>query len=114
AAYGRLAAAWGAEVGGWDRLRTPYLDGLGMQVEIAPEPVVPEGWDAVVSSAYSHVAGTSRAAFLAELVALRRSIVVAGTHGKGTVAAMIAFVLRESGRDPAWLIGATVPRVRRR
>jgi UDP-N-acetylmuramate--alanine ligase len=110
-AYARLADAWGAQVGGWDRLRTPYLDGLVTQVEIAPEPVVPDGWEAVVSSAYPQVAGTSRAAFLAELVALRRSIVVAGTHGKGTVAAMIAFVLRESGRDPAWLIGAPVPQL---
>jgi len=110
-AYARLADAWGAEVGGWDRVRTPYLDGLAAQVEIAPEPAVPERWEAVVSSAYPQVAGTSRAAFLAELVALRRSIVVAGTHGKGTVAAMIAYVLRESGRDPAWLIGAPVPQL---
>jgi UDP-N-acetylmuramate--alanine ligase len=110
-AYARLAAAWGAEVGGWDRVRTPYVDGLDGPVEIEPEPVVADGWETVVSSAYPHVAGMSRAAFLAELVALRRSIVVAGTHGKGTVAAMIAFVLRESGRDPAWLIGAPVPQL---
>ncbi len=55
--------------------------------------------------------GTSRAELLAELVALRRSIVVAGTHGKGTTAAMIAFALRETGGDPAWLIGAPVPQL---
>jgi UDP-N-acetylmuramate--alanine ligase len=110
-AYARLAAAWGAEVGGWDRVQTPYLEGLDARVETAAEPVVPDGWEAVVSSAYPQVSGTSRAAFLAELVALRRSLVVAGTHGKGTVAAMIAFVLRESGRDPAWLIGAPVPQL---
>ena len=110
-AYARLAAAWGAEVGGWDRVNTPYLDGLDVPIELESEPVVPDGWEAVVSSAYPQVHGTSRAAFLAELTALRRSIVVAGTHGKGTVAAMIAFVLRESGRDPAWLIGAPVPQL---
>ena len=110
-AYARLSQAWGAEVGGWDRVGTPYLDGLELPLEIAPEPVVPAGWEVVVSSAYREISGTSRAGFLAELVALRRSIVVAGTHGKGTVAAMIAFVLRESGCDPAWLIGAPVPQL---
>lgn len=111
-AYARLAQAWGAEVGGWDAVRTPYLEGLdGLRVEIAAEPVVPDGWEVVVSSAYSGVTGRTRADFLAELVALRRSIVIAGTHGKGTVAAMIAFVLRETGRDPAWLIGAPVPQL---
>ena len=111
-AYARLANAWGAEVGGWDSVRTPYLDGLdGIRVDIAAEPVVPEGWEVVVSSAYPSITGRTRAEFLAELVALRHSIVVAGTHGKGTVAAMIAFVLRETGRDPAWLIGAPVPQL---
>jgi UDP-N-acetylmuramate--alanine ligase len=110
--YARLAQAWGAEVGGWDAVRTPYLEGLdGVRVEIAAEPVVPGGWEVVVSSAHPGVGGRTRAEFLAELVGLRRSIVVGGTHGKGTVAAMIAFVLRETGNDPAWLIGAPVPQL---
>jgi UDP-N-acetylmuramate--alanine ligase len=111
-AYAQLARAWGAEVGGWDRVRTPYLAGLdGVEVEISPEPVAPDGWEAVVSSAYPGVPGRSRAELLAELVGLRRSIVVAGSHGKGTTAAMIAFALRETGGDPAWLIGAPVPQL---
>jgi UDP-N-acetylmuramate--alanine ligase len=111
-AYAQLARSWGAEVGGWDRVRTPYLEPLhGIEVEISPEPAVPDGWEPVVSSAYPGVAGTSRAHLLAELVGLRRSIVVAGTHGKGTTAAMIAFALRETGGDPAWLIGAPVPQL---
>ena len=107
--YAFLARAWGAEVGGWDRVETPYLRRLdGIRVEIAPEPVVPEGWEAVVSSAYPAVPGTSRAAFLAELVSLRRSIVVAGAHGKTTTTGMIAFTLAELSLDPAWLIGGEI------
>jgi UDP-N-acetylmuramate--alanine ligase len=111
-AYAQLAQAWGAEVGGWDRHDTPYLAALdGARVELAPEPVVPAGWDVVVSSAYPQVAGLRRGAFLRELVAARRAIVVTGAHGKGTTAAAVAFVLRETGRDPAWLIGAPVPQL---
>jgi len=111
-AYAQLARAWGADVGGWDRVRTSYLEALGdVRVEVSPQPVVPDGWEAVVSSAYPDVPGLRRRDFLRELVGARPSVVVAGTHGKGTTAAMIAFVLRETGRDPAWLIGAPVPQL---
>ena len=111
-AYAQLARAWGAEVGGWDRVDTPYLVPLrDAALELSPEPVVPEGWEVVVSAAYSGVPGRKRGEFLAELVGLRQAIVVGGTHGKGTTAAMIAFALRETGRDPAWLIGAPVPQL---
>jgi UDP-N-acetylmuramate--alanine ligase len=111
--YAALARAWGAEVGGWDRAETPYLRHLdGVPVELAPEPVVPEGWEVVVSTAYAGQAeGRSRADFLAELVSLQDAIVVGGSHGKGTTAAMIAFALDRLGRDPAFLIGAEVPQL---
>src|SRR5207249_11036554 len=47
-AYAQLARAWGADVGGWDRVRTAFLEPLaGVPLEISPEPVVPEGWEAV-------------------------------------------------------------------
>src|SRR5688500_20358765 len=73
-AYAQLARAWGAEVGGWDRVATPYLDAFaGERVELAPGPVVPDGWEAVVSAAYPDVPGRPRAEFLAALVGLRRS-----------------------------------------
>ncbi|HSO01307.1 MAG TPA: Mur ligase family protein, partial [Gaiellaceae bacterium] len=110
--YAFLARAWGAEVGGWDRVDTPYLRLLdGAEVVLADEPVVPDGWEAVVSSAYPAVPGTRRADFLAELVSLRRAIVVAGAHGKTTTTGMIAFVLAELGLDPAWLIGGEIPQL---
>jgi UDP-N-acetylmuramate--alanine ligase len=109
-AYATIAAAWGAEVGGWDRVDTVYLRDLP-NVTLAPEPVVPEGWEVVVSSAYPSVPGKPRAAFLAELVSLRDSVVVAGAHGKTTTSGMIAFVLRELGRDPAFAIGGVIPQL---
>ncbi len=112
--YALLARAWGAEVGGWDRVDTPYLTALGgALIELAPDPVVPEGWnEVVVSTAYrDQVGGRPRAEFLAELVSLQRSIVVAGAHGKTTTAAMIAFCLDQLGDDPAFLIGGEIPQL---
>jgi UDP-N-acetylmuramate--alanine ligase len=113
-AYAVLARAWGAEVRGWDRVRTPYLEQLeGIDIEISDEPPQPpEGWDVFVSTAFAgRVPGKTRAALLAELVSLRESIVVAGAHGKTTTSGMIAFCLERLGRDPAWLIGADIPQL---
>src|SRR4051795_10069228 len=112
--YAILAQAWGAEVAGWDRAETPYLrhfEGIG--VEIAPEPPPPPaGWEVFVSTAFAgRVEGRPRADLLAELVAQRRAIVVAGAHGKTTTSAMIAFCLDRLGEDPAYLIGGEIPQL---
>jgi UDP-N-acetylmuramate--alanine ligase len=111
-AYAQVARAWGAEVGGWDRNDTPYLHAFAHErIEIGGKPVVPDGWEVVVSSAYPGVAGRPRAELLAELVSLRRSIVITGAHGKTTTTAMIAYTLRETGGDPAWIVGGEVPQL---
>jgi len=112
--YALLARAWGAEVAGWDRVETPYLRHLDdIAVEISAEPPAPPpGWDAYVSTAFAgRVDGRSRADLVAELVALRRTIVVAGAHGKTTTSAMIAFCLDRLGLEPAFLIGGDVPQL---
>jgi UDP-N-acetylmuramate--alanine ligase len=112
--YALLARAWGAEVAGWDRVETPYLQHLeGVAVEISPEPPVPPpGWEAYVSTAFvDRVDGRPRADLIAELVSLQPAIVVAGAHGKTTTSAMIAFCLDRLGLDPAFLIGGDVPQL---
>ena len=62
--YALLAGAWGAEVRGWDRVRTPYLDRLDdIEVEISADPPQPPpGWEVFVSTAFAdRVSGRSRA-----------------------------------------------------
>jgi UDP-N-acetylmuramate--alanine ligase len=114
--YALLAHAWGAEVSGWDRYDTPYLEHVratGIPVDVRPEaPLPPEGAEVYVSAAFAgRVEGRSRTELLAELASLQQAIVVAGAHGKTTTAAMIAFVLDRLGRDPSFLIGADVPQL---
>lgn len=111
--YAVLAKAWGAEVSGWDRFETPYLEHVreaGIPVTVAPDPPSPpKGAEAVVSTAFAgRVPGKSRAELLAELVSLQDAIVVAGAHGKTTTAAMIAFALDRLGHDPSFLLGGEV------
>jgi len=111
--YAIVARAWGAEVSGWDPNETPYLAHVreaGIPVAVSPEPPdPPTGAEAVVSTAYAgRVEGRSRGGFLAELIALRRSIVVSGAHGKTTTSAMIAYCLDALGDDPSFLIGGEV------
>ena len=79
-------------------------------VEISPEPPSPpSGWDVYVSTAFAgRIDGRPRADLLAELVSQRRTIVVAGAHGKTTTTAMIAFCLDRLGLDPSFLIGGDV------
>jgi UDP-N-acetylmuramate--alanine ligase len=118
---------WGAEVGGSDRARSSYIDRLeanGIEVAIGHDAAqVPERAEVIVSSAIAadnpepEVSRARdqevrmRSELLAELVALRPSIVVAGAHGKTTTSAMIAFVLDRLGLDPAFLIGGEIPQL---
>ena len=112
-AYANIARARGAAVRGWDLRETIFMETLdGIEIDLGDAPEPPAGWEVVVSTAHAkRIAGTPRAKFLAELVAAQPSIVVGGAHGKTTTAAMIAFVLREAARDPAWIIGGVVPQL---
>jgi len=112
-AYANIARAWGAEVAGWDARDTIFLEAVSdVDVAIGGEPSPPVGFEIVVSTAHAgRIEGRSRAEFLAELVSLRRSIVVGGAHGKTTTTAMIAYALRELGHDPSWIVGGVVPQL---
>jgi UDP-N-acetylmuramate--alanine ligase len=119
-----LVAGLGADVGGSD-IRpsrfTPLLETAGIAFMIGAQRAenVPAGAEVVYSSAVPldnpEVAAAERrhhrGELLAELVSARRSIVVGGTHGKTTTAAMIAFCLQELGQDPAFVLGTEVPQL---
>jgi len=112
-AYALIAKAWGADVSGWDQAETPYLTNVraaGIVVEIAPEPTLPgPELERYVSTAYTaRIDGRPRAELLAELVSLRKSIVVTGAHGKTTTSGMIAFCLDRLGLDPAFIVGGEI------
>jgi UDP-N-acetylmuramate--alanine ligase len=116
-----VAKQLGAEVTGSDRAESSYSERLraaGIEPSIGHDAAnVPDGADVVVSTAIpdtnpelarAQAAGLRvlhRGDLLAETAALKRSIAVAGAHGKTTTTGMLAHILRATGRDPAFLIG---------
>jgi UDP-N-acetylmuramate--alanine ligase len=125
--YARAAHALGASVSGSDRADSPYLRRLreegvlraavghdaanvpaGQDVEVFYSSAVPADNPERIVARERGLAERPRADLLAELTAMRRTIAVAGAHGKTTTSAMIVHALRELGADPGWLIGATI------
>jgi UDP-N-acetylmuramate--alanine ligase len=48
---------------------------------------------------------------LGQVMAERYGIAVAGTHGKSTTTAMIAYAMLQCGEDPSFVVGGTVPQL---
>ncbi len=119
--WARVARQLGATVSGTDRADGPALDGLrelGVAVRVGHAAEhVPDGAEVVYSTAIpadnperarARERGwpeRPRAELLRELTALKRTIAVAGAHGKTTTTSMVAHALLELGAAPGYLIG---------
>jgi UDP-N-acetylmuramate--alanine ligase len=120
-AIARLLLARGARVSGSDVRRTALIDELeteGATVAIGhraenvgtPELVVVSSAIApdnpeFVAALERGIDIKTRGAMLAELTGSRKTIAVAGTHGKTTTTAMIATLLEHAGLEPTYAIG---------
>jgi UDP-N-acetylmuramate--alanine ligase len=115
----------GAVVSGSDRTDSSYMERLravGLEVAVGHDAGrLPDGAEVVVSTAIANdnpelrlarergLVVRRRGELLAELCVEKRLIAVAGTHGKTTTTAMLAWALREIGADPAFFVGGEVP-----
>jgi UDP-N-acetylmuramate--alanine ligase len=126
-AYARAVHALGAEVSGSDAAESEQTRALasegvlaaaighdagnlpsGDDVELYFSSAVPAANPERAAARERGLREAPRAALLGELSALRRTIAVAGTHGKTTTASMLVHALRAAGLDPGWLVGAPV------
>jgi UDP-N-acetylmuramate--alanine ligase len=125
--YARAAQALGASVSGSDASSGPYLERLaadgvlearvghaaenlpgGSDVEVIySSAVAPENLERLAARERG-IPERPRAELLAELTALRRTIAVAGTHGKTTTASMLVHALRAADLAPGWLVGGSI------
>lgn len=122
-ALAQILLARGTPVSGSDAQAsemTTRLQQLGARVSIGHRAELVDGVDRVVVSDAVHeenvelararalgILVVRRSQLLAELMAEKRGIAVAGTHGKTTVTAMTGAVLVEAGLDPTVVAGGT-------
>jgi len=120
-AIARLLLERGDTVTGSDRVLSPFavdLQKAGVAVYIGHHPRYVTGVDWVVRSSAipddnpevqaalaTNIPVYKRADFLGQLMTGKTGIAVAGTHGKTTTTAMIAWILTELKRNPSFIIG---------
>lgn len=114
----------GYKVSGSDMKKTEtteYLESLGIKVNYSHEPSNVTGSDVIViSSAVGEdnrevmaartekIPVIRRAEMLAELMRMKFSIAIAGTHGKTTTTSIIGHILKVGGLDPTVIVGGRV------
>ena len=125
-AYAIAARALGAVVTGSDQAESPYLARVrgagidpaighaaenlpdGADVEVVVSTAIPADNPEVVAARERGLAVLPRAALLGELTREKRTIAVAGAHGKTTTSSMAAHALLACGLHPSYLIGGTL------
>jgi UDP-N-acetylmuramate--alanine ligase len=123
-AIARLLKESGYVVTGSDRALSQFavdLQNDGVSIYIGHHPRNVAGADLVIRSSAiaddnpeveaakrAGIPVYKRADFLGQLMADKTGIAVAGTHGKTTTTAMIAWTLYAMGRDPSFIVGGTL------
>jgi UDP-N-acetylmuramate--alanine ligase len=127
-AIARVLQGWGYRVSGSDQQPSALTQALvaeGITVYAGHRAEHVRGADVIVASSAipddnpEIVAGqelglpvVKREQFLTELTAGKTTIAVAGTHGKTTTSAMIAWILMQAGLDPTFIVGGVLQNLR--
>jgi UDP-N-acetylmuramate--alanine ligase len=121
-AIARLLLEMGYPVTGSDQVLSPLaigLQGAGVQVFVGHDAqnvrgaglvirssAIPDDNPEVQAALASGIPVLKRADFLGQFMEQKTGIAVAGTHGKTTTTAMIAWMLTALGQDPSYIIGS--------
>ncbi len=120
-----VLAAMGHSVSGSDIRESAVLDRLrsrGVRVFVGHDPenipgttdlvvistAIPSDNVEVVSAGERSIPVVGRSPVLRSFASMRRTIAIAGTHGKTTTSSMLALILRATGSRPSFIIGGEV------
>lgn len=123
-AIARVLHGWGYEVSGSDEQASPLTRALsaegivvyaGHQAGqvmgadiVVVSSAIPEDNPEVIEARRQSLPLVKRERFLGELTQGKITIAVAGTHGKTTTSAMIAWILIQAGLDPTFIVGGVL------
>jgi UDP-N-acetylmuramate--alanine ligase len=123
-AIARVLVEQGYSVSGSDRILSPLaleLAELGVRVFeghasqnvagadlVIRSSAVPNDNPEVIAARAAGIPVLKRADFLSTLMAGRSCTAIAGTHGKTTTTAMLAWVLTRLGQDPSFIVGGVL------
>lgn len=85
-----------------------HADLLGASEVVTRSTAVPDSNPEISAAFLRGIPVLSRAEILGAITAQRRSIAVAGTHGKTTTTSMLALALRDAGMKPSFIVGGDV------
>ncbi len=121
-AIAKVLVEKGWQVSGSDRSTSPYLqelEKLGVKLFIGHSAgniqdvdvvvrssAIPDDNVEVVAAREKGIPVQKRVDFLPTVIGDQACIAVAGTHGKTTTTAMIAWILTKAGMDPSFIIGS--------
>ncbi|MGB8213199.1 MAG: UDP-N-acetylmuramate--L-alanine ligase [Anaerolineales bacterium] len=123
-AIARVLLEMGHTVSGSDRVESPFtrdLQSAGVTIHIGHRPENVVGVDLVVRSSAipdnnpevsaaraARIPVLKRANFLGSLMEGKTGIAIAGTHGKTTTTAMLAWMLTALNQDPSFIVGGVL------
>ena len=123
-AIARVLLEMGHTVSGSDRVESPFtrdLQSAGATISIGHQAENVRGADLVVRSSAImddnpeviaarafRILVLKRANFLSSLMDGKTAIAIAGTHGKTTTTAMIAWILSAMNQDPSFIVGGVL------
>jgi UDP-N-acetylmuramate--alanine ligase len=126
-AIARVLHGWGYEVSGSDEQPSALTQALaaeGIAVYaghragqvvgadlVVVSSAIPEDNPEVVEAGRQGLPVVKRERFLGELTHSKTTVAVAGTHGKTTTSAMIAWILTQSGLDPTFIVGGVLQNI---
>jgi UDP-N-acetylmuramate--alanine ligase len=123
-AIARILLEMGTVVTGSDRAESPFTrdlalhgatvtighraENIGQAEMVVRSSAIPDDNPEVVAARLAGIPVLKRSDFMGYLMQGRKGIAVAGTHGKTTTTAMIAWMLSELKQDPSFIVGGVL------